>query len=618
MNHQSIWLILAGIALLLLCIAPLLFYVRRHRLQLQKANRRIGDLEQANRALELRRQADEDSPMPIIIIRANMPDCTIESVNPAFEHVTGHAASEVIGRSIWSLYPSVGGRKADKGLQALINDKRGGNAVVRSERRNGSPAWYSISASPLRDETGAVTHFVLAQHDVSEMKRYQAELELHANYDSLTGLANRALLRQRLEEAIAQARDHPGQKVWVAFIDLDRFKIVNDSLGRKAGDRLINTVAERLIHAVRESDTVARLGGDEFAVLMREADDSTVSAAMVDRLVQAIAHPASIDGHEFTLTCSIGIAVYPDNGEDAEKLIEYADIAMYSAKEHGRNNYQFYHAAMNERALARLQMEMALRGAVERGEFGLHYQPQVDLKTGNIVGMEALVHWKHPQLGIVPPGEFITLAEETGLIVQIGAWVMHEACRQNKAWQDAGLAQLRVAVNLSARQFAQPDLVDSVNQILQETGLSPHFLEVELTESLVMTGVERSLDVLRNLKAHGIQISIDDFGTGYSSLSYLKRFPIDVLKIDKSFVQDITSDPDDETIVSSIISLAHSLKLHVIAEGVESHEQLAFLEQNGCDEIQGYYFSRPVPPATFAQMLRQQKTLYPARPATLH
>jgi diguanylate cyclase (GGDEF)-like protein/PAS domain S-box-containing protein len=618
-SDQLTWLFpllsaLLGIAVTAACMR---MGVRRCRQHQQYADARISELEQCNRALKLQQRADDASPVAVVVVNAQLPDCIVELVNPAFERITGYVSADVVGRSCWSLYQSGSGHQAFKRLAALIGDKRGGSAIVRSHHKNGTVVWYSIQASPISDDNGEVTHFVLAQHDISEMKHYQAELEHNANYDALTDLPNRTLLRSRLSEAVAHACD-ARQKVWVAFVDLDRFKVVNDSLGHKAGDRLLNIVAERLRHVVREVDTVARLGGDEFVVVMRDTEDSNVTTAAIDRLVQTVVHPVIIEGHEFILTCSIGIAVYPDNGDDPEKLIEYADVAMYSAKDKGRNNYQFYDAAMNERALIRLQMEAALRNAVERGEFGLHYQPQVDLKSGDIVGMEALLRWKHPILGIVSPSEFIELAEETGLIVPIGAWVLREACAQNKAWQDAGLGNLRVAVNLSPRQFAQPDLVRSVNQILFETGLSPHYLEVELTENLVMTGVEHSLDVLKDLKAHGIQISIDDFGTGYSSLSYLKRFPIDVLKIDKSFVHDIASDPDDETVVASIISLAHSLKLHVIAEGVESYDQLAFLERHGCDEIQGYYFSRPVPPIKFAQMLTDQKSLYEVDEIVVH
>jgi diguanylate cyclase (GGDEF)-like protein/PAS domain S-box-containing protein len=605
----------------ILCILVTVMIVRmsgRHyRRQQQESKLQISQLEENNRALQLRQRADNASPVGVIVVNAQSPHYQIELVNPAFERISGYNSSDVVGRSCWTLYQTSSGQKAFKSLTALFKGKRAGSAIVRSHHKSGTVVWYSIHASPIKDENGEVTHFVLAQYDISEMKHYQAELEHSAHHDPLTGLPNRTLLRGRMSEAVAQAQA-TDQKVWVAFIDLDRFKIVNDSLGHKAGDRLLNIVAERLRHVVREADTVARIGGDEFVVVMRDTDESNVTTAAIDRLVQTVVNPVIIEGHEFVLTCSIGIAIYPDNGEDPEKLIEYADAAMYNAKNRGRNNYQFYDAAMNERALARLQMEAALRNAIEREEFGLHYQPQVDLKTGVIVGMEALIHWKHPTLGIVPPNEFIGLAEETGLIVPIGTWVLREACAQNKAWQDAGLGNLRVAVNLSPRQFAQPNLVELVSQILDETGLSPHYLEVELTENLVMTGVERSLDVLKDLKAHGIQISIDDFGTGYSSLAYLKRFPIDVLKIDKSFVQDIASDPDDETVVASIISLAHNLKLHVIAEGVESHDQLAFLERHGCDEIQGYYFSKPVPPSTFAQMLSAQKSLYQVGEFAVH
>jgi EAL domain-containing protein (putative c-di-GMP-specific phosphodiesterase class I) len=351
------------------------------------------------------------------------------------------------------------------------------------------------------------------------------------------------------------------------------------------------------------------MGGDEFVLILPERIDSGLSTGIIQRIMDGIAQPLTIEGHEFFISSSVGVAVYPTDGATPEELIKHADIAMYRAKETGRNNFQFYTSAMNERALERLRIEGDLRNALEREDFVLHYQPQVDLRTGKIVGVEALIRWEHPELGMIPPMRFIGLAEETGLIVPIGAWVIRTACMQNKAWQASGLGYLRMSVNLSSRQFAQQDLLESIALALQEAELAPEYLEIELTESLVMADVDHAIGILRELKALGVKLSIDDFGTGYSSLSYLKRFPIDVLKIDRSFVNDITTDPDDAAIVASIISLAHSLRLTVIAEGVETEAQLAYLQQHDCDQIQGYFFSRPVTAQALESMLQDSKRL---------
>jgi diguanylate cyclase (GGDEF)-like protein len=429
-----------------------------------------------------------------------------------------------------------------------------------------------------------------------------------AQHDVLTGLPNRSLLQDRLGQAVAYAA-RSGYPVWVMMIDLDRFKFVNDSMGHKAGDVLLVTVAARLRSSLRDTDTVARLSGDEFVVILSEHADEPLSIEIVQRVMDSVARPVMLGAKEFFVTCSIGVAVYPSEGTAADGLIEHADIAMYRAKKLGRNNFQFYTPAMNEESLERVRIESALRNALERNEFVLYYQPQVDLASGEIVGMEALIRWNHPELGMVPPSRFIGVAEETGLIVQIGAWVMRAAAAQNKAWHDAGFGRLRVAVNLSARQFGDPALIGGIESVLADTGLDPACLEIELTESLFMSEVTPAVDLLHRMKALGVNLSIDDFGTGYSSLSYLSRFPIDVLKIDRSFVADITDDANDAAIVSSIIALAHNLKLSVIAEGVETAEQLDYLRSQGCDQMQGYYFSRALPAAEFEQLLRQRRSL---------
>ena len=444
-------------------------------------------------------------------------------------------------------------------------------------------------------------------------RKYARQLEYHAGHDILTGLPNRALLQDRLNQAIAYAARYC-YPVWVLFLDLDRFKYVNDSLGHKAGDQVLKVISARLQAAVREADTVARLGGDEFVLILPERIDERLATGVVQRIMDSVAQALTVDGHEFFLGCSTGVAVYPNDGEDPETLIKNADIAMYRAKEIGRNNFQFYTAAMNERLLERLRIESDLRNALERGEFVLHYQPQVDTRTGRTVGMEALIRWNHPSLGQLGPVRFIGLAEETGLIVPIGEWVLRTACAQAAAWQAAGLGELRIAVNLSARQFAQHDLMQSVAETLCITGLPPRLLELELTESLVMTDVERAVAILTELKALGVQLALDDFGTGHSSLLYLKRLPIDTLKIDQSFVRDIVQVPDDAAIVVSIISLAHNMRRQVIAEGVETRDQLDYLQSHGCQEMQGYYFSRPVPSEEFEQLLLRMR----AAPAALN
>ncbi len=571
----------------------------------------ISDIEIRERtehALRLRERAIEASANAIIIVSARSPDFEIEYVNPAFERITGFATEEMLGKTFRALQNDDWDQPGIEEVRTALRERTEAHVTLRNYRKDGTMFWNEVYVAPVKDVAGNVTHFVVTQYDVTATKRYEAELEFQANRDVLTGLANRNLLRDRLRQSIAYA-DRYGHPVWVVFVDLDRFKFVNDTLGHRAGDTLLNKVAERLLLAIRETDTAARLGGDEFALILPERSDERLSMSVVQRIMDMLAAPLAVEGHEFFVTCSTGVAAYPVDGTDADTLIKHAEVAMYRAKEMGRNNFQFYTSAMNAAALERLHIEGSLRSAIERQEFMLHYQPQVDLQSGLIVGMEALIRWVHPELGMVSPARFIGLAEETGLIVPIGKWVTRTACLQNKAWHDAGLGQLRIAVNFSPRQFYEEDMVQSVAAILEESGLDPKYLEVELTESLVMTDVDRAIKILRDLKGLGVQLSIDDFGTGYSSLSYLKRFPIDVLKIDQSFVRDITLDPDDAAIVASIISLAHSLRLKVIAEGVETYEQLAYLATHGCDQIQGYYFSRPVPPEDFTKMLDQGKCL---------
>ena len=429
------------------------------------------------------------------------------------------------------------------------------------------------------------------------------QLRFIATHDSLTDLPNRSLFNERLRHALHQGTRYT-RGIAVMFIDMDRFKVVNDSLGHSAGDRLLQDSAKRLAECLRESDTVARLGGDEFVVMIENFTAPKDAIAVAQKVLASLAKPFFVDGQEFLMSASIGISTFPDDGKDAETLLKNADIAMYRAKDQGRNNYQFYSAQMNKHTFERLAMESSLRRAVERNEFQLHYQPKLDLRTGAIAGVEALVRWQHPDWGMVSPAQFIPLAEETGLIVQIGEWVLRAACEQNKRWRDQGIPPLRVAVNLSARQFAQKTLLSDIAKTIAQSGLTPDCIELEITESLVMTNPEHATETLHKLKTMGISLSIDDFGTGYSSLAYLKRFPIDCIKIDRSFIKDIPAEADDMAITKGVIALGHSLRLKVVAEGVETKEQQDFLRSNDCDEMQGYLFSKPLPAEEVTALLK--------------
>ena len=440
--------------------------------------------------------------------------------------------------------------------------------------------------------------------DLEERKRVELSIRHMAHHDALTGLPNRTLFRDRLTHAMAQA-DRYHQKLAVLFLDLDRFKAINDTLGHNVGDQLLTIAAERLRSCVRDCDTVARLGGDEFTVIVDDIMEVQDAAVVAQKILDTLSQPFNLHDHEVFISVSIGITLYPSDDESADNLLRNADSAMYRAKEYGRNNYQFYVADMNVKARARLMLESSLRRALDRGEFTLYYQPRVDLFSGRVIGAEALLRWRHPEIGLVPPVEFIPILEETGMIIPVGDWVLRQASQQNRAWQDMGLPPIRMAVNLSVRQFIQKDLAESVLRILEQVGLSPEYMELEITEDLLLEHNQTNIITLTKLRNQGIHISIDDFGTGYSSLSYLKRLPIDTLKIDQSFVRDIDTDPDNKAIASAIIAMANSLHLNVLAEGVETDEQLAFLRAQGCNEIQGFSFSQPLPADEFERLLRE-------------
>jgi diguanylate cyclase (GGDEF)-like protein len=443
---------------------------------------------------------------------------------------------------------------------------------------------------------------VLNARDITERTLSEQRAAYLAQHDGLTGLPNRNLLHDRIQRAlVAAARNQT--RVGILFIDLDRFKTINDSLGHQVGDRLLQAVAQRLLSCVREGDTVARQGGDEFVVVLPSLNDAEDAARVAQKIREQLPQSFVIEQQEFNVTPSIGICLYPDDGSDVETLKRHADTAMYQAKEGGRNTYRFFTGRMNEAAQERMLLENNLRRAIRHKEFKLHYQSQIDLASGKIVGVEALVRWQHPDKGLIEPSYFIPVAEDTGLIVSLGEWVLNEACREARGWQVSGQPPVKVTVNLSARQFRERDLVGTVRGALDSAELDPSCLELELTESVVMEDADSTITTLEDLSNLGVQLAIDDFGTGYSSLSYLKRFPIDKLKIDQSFVRDVTNDPEDAAIASAIIALARSLNVKVIAEGVETEEQLAFLREHGCEEGQGFYFARPVPGHEFARFL---------------
>jgi diguanylate cyclase (GGDEF)-like protein len=435
---------------------------------------------------------------------------------------------------------------------------------------------------------------LLSLRILQQRRRTEERVNHIAFHDDLTALPNRLMLNQRLDQALSRHR-RAGTKLAILFMDLDRFKVINDSLGHEAGDILLCRVADRLRAQSREGDTVARMGGDEFVVLMENHENMQDVSSCAQRLVEQLSAPYAIGHNDCHVTLSIGISVFPADGNDSQALLKAADVAMYRAKETGRNNYMYYSPSMNVHTVERLKLESDLRHALERGEFLLHYQPKVELTSGLITGIEALLRWKHPTRGLVPPMDFIPLAEETGLIVPIGEWVLATACARTKAWQDSGLTNLGVAVNLSARQFSDPMLLSKLTNIIRDSGLHPSSLELEITESVVMAHGEFAVAALEKLKSIGVRIAIDDFGTGYSSLAYLKRFPIDTLKVDRSFIRDIPADSGDKKITRAIIAMAHGLKLKVVAEGVETAEQLKYLRAQRCDAVQGYLFYRPLP-----------------------
>jgi diguanylate cyclase (GGDEF)-like protein/PAS domain S-box-containing protein len=539
-------------------------------------------------------------------------DGRITFLNLVAERLTGWPREEAAGRplqEVFQLVDAVTREPVSNPMLLAIRDNKtvGLTPDCVLVRRDGVEAAIEDSVAPIHDRHGQVTGAVMVFHDVSSARALSLRMSYLAQHDSLTDLPNRVLLNDRLAQAMAIAQ-RGTSKLGILYLDMDRFKTINDSLGHAVGDRLLQSVAQRLRDCVRHSDTVSRQGGDEFVILLSQltlAEDAAVSA---EKILAALSLPHQIAEHTIYTTVSIGVVTFPDDGLDAESLLKNADFAMYQAKESGRNCYQFFKPEMNVKAARRQSIESGLRLAIKQDAFLLHYQPKFDLRTGAITAVEALVRWRHPMLGILPPSEFISIAEDSGLIVPLGKWVLREGCRQAKEWQDAGLAKVRMAINISAVELRAKDFVQNVRFSLQDTGLDAAHLELELTETFLMQDPGSTVSVLHTLKSLGVGLALDDFGTGYSSLSYMRRFPIDTLKIDESFLRNVTSDEDNASIVGAVINMGKSLRMRVVAEGVETANQLAFLQSQGCPEGQGFFLSRPVLAKQMARLLETDST----------
>jgi diguanylate cyclase (GGDEF)-like protein/PAS domain S-box-containing protein len=564
----------------------------------------IAERKRVEAQLGLAAKVFEQSGEGIMITDAQ---CNIVMVNQAFTAITGFSEAEVLGQNPRMQSSGHHDRAFYSAMWETLATQGRWQGEIWNRRKDGSVYPEQLSIIRVLDAQGEVIHYIGISSDITQHKEAQARIQRLAHFDPLTGLPNRALLNDRVSHDLSTAQRHQAQLA-VLFVDLDHFKNVNDTLGHRVGDELLVAIAGRLKAVVRDVDTVSRQGGDEFILILPDTG-ADGAAHVAGKLLEAVAQPCQIEGFDLTVTLSIGIALYPGDGEDFEALSRSADAAMYRAKHDGRNTYRFFTAEMQARSAHNLQMENALRRVLERNQLLLHFQPQLSLPDNRLIGVEALLRWQHPDLGMIAPADFIPLAEESGQILPIGEWALRTAVQQLKAWMDAGLAPMTMAVNLSAVQFRHPRLPERVAQILDEMKLPPQYLELELTESVAMDDAPAAIAIMDQLHARGVRMSIDDFGTGYSSLSYLKRFKVHRLKIDQSFVRDINQDPEDRAIVVAIISLAKSLGLQTIAEGVETEGQLAFLHEHGCNEVQGYYFSKPIPADEFEAFVRAR---YPA------
>lgn len=539
----------------------------------------------------------DSNPMAIMVTDRNN---RIIAVNPGFSRLTGYGAEEAVGQTPSLLKSGRHDAVFYRAMWEALRDRGEWTGEIWDRRKDGSfyPKWAHIKVVPGRGEEGQPEGYVACFTDISAHQETENRIRAQAYHDALTGLPNRLLLRDRLEHALANAQ-RMKHTLAVLYIDLDNFKNINDSLGHAAGDQLLSAVAERLRASVRDMDTVARLGGDEFVVVLENLDDEAAAAAVAVKIHQSLAQPITVECQPLQAAASIGIALYPDDGDTADSLMRNADTAMYQAKARGRGNYQFFALYMNEQAREKISLENRLRNALVNNEFQLYYQPIIDLASGAMSGVEALLRWTSPLRGLITPEAFLPLAEETGAIIPIGDWTIRQVCRDLAAWEARGLTLPRVSVNISPRQFRQPNLARRIRAILQDARVAPRHLEIELTECALMDRPDVAAAILRELQAVGVSIAIDDFGTGYTSLGYLRAFPIDRLKIDVAFVRDLLGDQSGGEINRAVISLAHNLGLQVTAEGVEVQAQLDFLRQHGCDYVQGYYFSRPMPEPVF-------------------
>jgi diguanylate cyclase (GGDEF)-like protein/PAS domain S-box-containing protein len=532
------------------------------------------------------------------------PEGRYSNVNPAMAHMLGYDSPQELIASITDIAHQVYVDSKSREELARLLSEQGmvKNFECAVYRKDGSKMWFSANVRAV-SENGVLVGYEGTNEDITARRVAEERVQFLAYYDALTGLPNRTLLQDRVTKALAAAR-RQNHHVAFLFLDLDGFKIINDSLGHAVGDLFLKEFAERLKTWAREQDTVARVGGDEFLIVLTGIRDVADAAVTAERLINSMTAEVLVQGHSLHISCSIGVSIFPKHGTDCETLIKNADAAMYGAKDSGRNNFRFFSDEMNEQVMERLTLARGLRSALEKEQLFLVYQPQMEIATGRITGLEALLRWQHPELGLVPPDRFIRIAENSGLIVPIGEWVLRTACRQARKWQDDRLPPVSMAVNVSAVQFRQPGFCDLIRRVLRETGLPPQYLELELTESLLLADAEVTLSVVEELKAIGITLAIDDFGTGYSSFSYLRQFRVSKLKIDRSFIKDSATNPDDSAITAAIISMAKSLRLKVIAEGVENEAQMSFLRKHQCDEIQGYYFSKPLPAGDVADTLQ--------------